>query len=140
VIDGHFAGLYIDPYHRRNRPKALKVLSNKYRTVESDKPHIGVGENADVIPPAIADVLAVRVAGCRVPRGGIRWHRPAWRIPMHILGGMLNIEHPPPRVAFAVVARIRLLGEGKDRAGEEAPPKATPCQVWASQPWTRMGG
>jgi hypothetical protein len=37
VIDGHSAGLYIDPYHRRNRPKALKVFSNKDRTVKSNK-------------------------------------------------------------------------------------------------------
>jgi secondary thiamine-phosphate synthase enzyme len=37
VVDGRSAGLYLDPYHRRNRPKALKVFSNKYRSVQSNK-------------------------------------------------------------------------------------------------------
>jgi hypothetical protein len=37
VVDGHSAGLYLDPYHRRNRPKALKVFSKQYRSVRSNR-------------------------------------------------------------------------------------------------------
>lgn len=38
TADGHSAGLYLDPYHRRNRPKALNVSSDKRRTVNRYRP------------------------------------------------------------------------------------------------------
>lgn len=38
IFDGRSAGLYLDPYHRRNRPKALSMSSNKRRTVNRNIP------------------------------------------------------------------------------------------------------